>query len=340
MRIGIDLMGSDSSPVVIFDAVIQALDKLDPSLKILALATKSVIAELEVIAKSKLFSDKLARLAFFPAADFISMNDEPLTALRQKKGSSIALGIRLLKRKQIDAFVSAGNTGALIASATISLPKLPGISRPALLAILPTKTGSVAVVDVGGSVSCKAHHLVKYAYMGAAYQKCTAGIETPRVGLLNIGAESKKGTSVVRQAYQLLIEACQHPLGSTELPYMEFHGNIEGRDVFHGKVDVLVTDGFTGNVLVKTSEGIADVIFTYLTEALHQHPSLSLQKKLTSIQSFFHYAEHQGAFLCGIDGIVIKCHGHSNAKAFFNGIKGATSMIRHQLLSQIKEHLQ
>lgn len=340
MRIGIDLMGSDSSPSVIFDAVIQALDKLDPSLKLVAIATRPVIAELEQIAKSLLFPDKLARLSFFPAVDFIGMNEEPLSALRQKKGSSIALGIRLLKRKQIEAFVSAGNTGALIASATISLPKLPGITRPALLAVLPTKTGSVAVVDVGGSVSCKAHHLLKYAFMGAAYQICTAGIEIPKVGLLNIGAESRKGTSVVRQAYQLLKEACQNPPESQEPVYMEFHGNIEGRDVFLGKVDVLVTDGFTGNVLVKTSEGIADVIFEYLMEGLHQHPSPSLQKTFMSIQSLFHYAEYQGALLCGIDGIVIKCHGHSNTKAFFNGIKGAINMIHHKLLNQIKEHLQ
>lgn len=195
-------------------------------------------------------------------------------------------------------------------------------------------------MDVGGSVSCKADHLLKYAYMGAAYQKCTAGIEIPRVGLLNIGAESRKGTSLVRQAYQILTEACQHPLDSKELPYMEFHGNIEGRDVFNGKVDVLVTDGFTGNVLVKTSEGIADVIFQYLMEALHQHPSPALQRTLISIQGLFHYAEYQGALLCGIDGIVIKCHGHSSTKAFFNGIKGATNMIQHKLLAQIKEHLQ
>ncbi len=339
MRIGIDLMGSDSSPSVIFDAVIQALEKLDPSLQLIALATKAVIAELETKAKT-LPPDKLSRLVFFQAADFISMQDDPLTALRQKKGSSLAVGLRLLKKKQIDTFVSAGNTGALIASATLLLPKLPGITRPALLAVLPTKVGSVAVVDVGGSVSCKAHHLLKYAYMGAAYQKCTAGIEIPKVGLLNIGAESKKGTSLVRQAYQLLKDACQHPIDSKEPPYMEFHGNIEGRDVFHGKVDVLVTDGFTGNVFVKTSEGIADVIFEYLMEALHQHPSPTLQKTLNSIQSLFHYAEYQGALLCGIDGIVIKCHGHSNTKALFNGIKGAIDMLQHQLLTQIKEHLQ
>lgn len=330
-------MGSDSSPSVIFEAVIQALDKLDPSLNLVALATKPVILELELIAKSLLSAEKLARLTFVSAADFIGMHENPLAALRQKRGSSLALGIRLLKKKQIEAFVSAGNTGALIASATISLPKLPGITRPALLAVLPTKTGSVAVVDVGGNVSCKAHHLLMYAFMGAAYQKCTAGIEVPKVGLLNIGVESQKGTSVVRQAYQLLSEACHQ--NSNEPPYMEFHGNIEGRDVFHGKVDVLVTDGFTGNVLVKTSEGIADVIFEYLMEALHQHPSPALQKTLNSIQSLFHYAEYQGALLCGIDGIVIKCHGHSNTKAFFNGVKGAVNMIQHQLLSQIKDHL-
>lgn len=340
MRIGVDLMGSDSSPSIIFDAVIQALDKLEPSLRLIVLATQSVIDELQPKAKTVLFPDKLARLSFFLASDYIHMNDDPLTALRQKKGSSMAMGIRLLKKKQIDAFVSAGNTGALIASSTISLPKFPGITRPALLAVLPTQTGSVAVVDIGGSVSCKAHHLLKYAYMGAAYQKCTTGIEVPRVGLLNIGVESKKGTSVVRQAYQLLKEACELENERNQTPYMEFHGNIEGKDVFHGKVDVLVTDGFTGNVFVKTSEGIADVIFDYLMEALHQHHSPTLHKTLMSIQSLFHYAEYHGALICGVEGLVIKCHGHSNTKAIFNGIKGAAHMIHHRLLVQIKEHLQ
>ena len=336
MRIGIDLMGGDRSPAVIFDALIQALEQLNPSLRLVAIATKPFVAELEAIAKSKLSSEAFTRLSFVTAADYIGMNDEPLIALRQKKGSSIALGVRLLKKKQIDAFISAGNTGALIASATISLPKLPGVTRPALLAVLPTLTGSIAIVDVGGNVSSKAHHLLNYAYMGAAYQKCTAEIKTPRVALLNIGSESKKGTLVVREAYRLLTEACQ--LDASD-PYMVFHGNIEGRAVFHGKVDVLVTDGFTGNVLIKTSEGIADVIFEHLDAMLKQQPSLELQKRLSSIQSLFHYAEYQGALLCGIDGIVIKCHGHSNAKAIFNAIKGAMDMIQNQLVQQIKDHL-
>lgn len=339
MRIGIDLMGGDSSPVLIFDALIQALEKLNPSLRLVAIATKALISELESIAKLKLHADNLPRLTFSVAADYIGMHEEPLTALRQKKGSSTATGMRLLKKKQIDAFISTGNTGALVASATLSLPKLSGITRPALLAVLPTKNGSVAVVDVGGTVSSKAHHLLNYAYMGAAFQKCTAGIEIPRVGLLNIGSESKKGTSVVREAYQLLSNACQPQPDSTEQPYMHFYGNIEGREVFHGKVDVLVTDGFTGNVLVKTSEGIADVIFEHLIEDYHRKPSDELQKRLHSIQSLFHYAEYQGALLCGIDGIVIKCHGHSNAKAIFNGIKGAIAMIQNKLLDQIKAHL-
>jgi phosphate acyltransferase len=332
-------MGSDRSPSVVFDAVIQALEKLDPKLRLVAIATQPVISELEPKARAHLSPDQFARLTFFKAADFIEMNDDPLTTLRQKKGSSLALGIRFLKKKQIDAFISAGNTGALIASATISLPKLPGINRPALLAVLPTKTGSVAIVDVGGNVSSKPHHMLAYAYIGVAYQKCTAGIETPRVGLLNIGRESKKGTSVVREAYRLLTEASVHPQDSQEPPYMEFHGNIEGRQVFQGKIDVLVTDGFAGNVLVKTSEGIADVIFDHLRDALEERPSPELQTMLTETMSAFHYAEYQGALLCGIDGLVIKCHGHSNAKAIFNGIKGAMNMLHHQLLSQIKSHL-
>ncbi|WP_213152071.1 phosphate acyltransferase PlsX [Neochlamydia sp. AcF95] len=337
MRIGIDLMGSDSSPTIIFDALIQALNQLTPSLRLIALATQSVIDEHMAKAKASLPAEKFNRLTFLPVANFVEMGEDPLVALRQKKRSSTAVGIKLLKKKQIDALVSAGNTGALVASATLSLPKLPGITRPALLAVLPTKNGSLAIVDVGGNVSCKAEHLVKYAYMGAAYQKCTSGIKTPKVGLLNIGSESKKGTSVVRRAYQLLKDVCQR--SSEGVPYMEFHGNIEGREVFYGKVDVLVTDGFTGNILVKTSEGLADFIFEYLRETQHGYPLSSLHEPLEYLQALFYYAEYQGALLCGVEGLVIKCHGHSNTKAFFNSIRGVSYMIENNLLMQIRDAL-
>jgi phosphate acyltransferase len=332
LRIGIDIMGSDSSPSVLFEAVLQIADQPDSSCFFIVFATPEVTSEL----KLKLPSH--GRVSFRSVKDFIAMHEEPLVAVRQKKSSSLLVGIRLLRKRQIDALVTAGNTGALIASATLSLPLLPGIKRPALLAVLPTQKGSVAVIDVGGNVSCKAHHLIQFAQMGAAYQRCI-GIELPSVGLLNIGVESKKGTSVVRQAYEMLKAEIQESVAKGIAPKMKFSGNIEGLEVFQGKVDVLVTDGFTGNVLLKTSEGVSSFIFDYLLKAYKSKPSDALKKPVDELQRHFSYAEYPGAIVCGVDGLVVKCHGHSSTQALFNGIKGTIALVKNQLVSQIKTQL-
>ena len=266
------------------------------------------------------------RLEFHLVSDVIGMQEEPLPAIRQKKNSSLLQGFKFLKKRYLDGFVSTGNTGALIAGATLFLPLLPGIKRPALLATLPTQHGEVAIIDVGGNVSCKAHHLVQFAQMGVAYQKCYRRIEKPRVGLLNIGSESKKGTSEVRQAYQLLQ---QH------MDRGEFVGNIEGKEVFLGTVDVLVTNGFVGNVLLKTAEGLA----AFLLQKL-QHLLLGQEAILANIQSQFDSEEHQGAIVCGVEGVVVKCHGQSAQRGVFNGIKGAIQLVQSGLIHDMKQQLQ
>lgn len=307
-------MGSDTAPLVLFDAVLQIASQLSDPDSLVVFATQSVIDSIQTGLCNK-------HIEFQLVQEFIEMNDEPIASVKHKKSSSIVIGIRLLKKRKIDAFVSAGNTGALLASATLSLPKLPTITRPALLAVLPTKKGSVAVIDVGGNVSCKASHLVQFAKMGAAYQSCMLDLEHPAIGLLNVGAESKKGTAEVRQAYQILQE------GS---PQFAFVGNVEGVEVFQGKADVLVTNGFTGNVLLKTTEGVASFIFDTLKGAGVNAPGISKQ---------FDYAEYPGAILCGVDGIVIKCHSYSSSRAMYTSLKGAIHLVRQNFLSQIKSRL-
>lgn len=339
MRIGIDLMGSDSSPAVLFNAVLQAAEQLDASSSLLVIATKSVVDELSRTLHPVMTSSTTGRIVFYIVSDYITMNEEPLAAVRRKKASSMVVGLRLLKKRQLDAFVTTGNTGALITSATLSLPMLPGINRPALLALLPTRNGSVAVVDVGGNVSCKAHHLVQFAHLGAAYQRCNLGIDAPKVGLLNIGVESKKGTSELRQAYQSLQEFSQDFVARGLDPRMHFLGNVEGREVFQGKVDVLVTDGFTGNVLLKTTEGISSFIFETLFENCPENSPEIFQQSLHDIKSYFNHEEYIGAILCGIDGVVVKCHGNASTKAIFNSIMGAINLVKKQLLMQIKQQL-
>ena len=233
----------------------------------------------------------------------------------------------------MDGLVSAGNTGALIAGATLSLPLLPGIKRPALLATLPTEQGHVAIVDVGGNVSCKAYHLVQFAQLGAAYQRCCKGIEQPRVGLLNIGVESKKGTSEVRQAYQLL---------QTQAGFrgMQFVGNIEGREVFHGAVDVIVTDGFTGNILLKASEGASFFILQKVRQALINHFPEKVEAMFHDLHHQFDYEEYSGAIICGVDCVAVKCHGQTSPKGFLNGIKGAIQLVQNGFIHQMKHQLQ
>lgn len=324
MRIGIDLMGSDTSPEILFDAVLEAIRIYENTYTFVVFLTQ------EVMYKLSARHHQPKHLEFYTVAEMISMSDDPLVAVRRKKKSSLMMGIRLLKKQFISAFLTAGNTGALIAGASLSLPMLPGIHRPALLAMLPSEKGLMAVIDIGGNVSCKAHHLVQFAHMGAALQKCLRQISNPTIGLLNIGAESKKGTQELRTAYQIL-EQMNTP------EKMTFKGNIEGREVLMGKVDVLVTDGFTGNVLLKSIEGTSTFILDYLAHVCKNTDKV--QNSVCDLQRQFKYDEYPGAVVCGVEGIIMKCHGHSSSKAFFNGIKGVISLLQNNLVEQIKQQL-
>lgn len=296
-------MGGDTSPERLFEAVRQATEAYD-TVQFLILATPQVVSHL----------GKHPRVECCLTPDVVSMSDEPLAAVRHKKGSSLVTGIRLLKKRQIDAFVSAGNTGALIAAATLSLPLQPGIRRPALLANLPTEKGYVAVLDVGGNVSCKALHLVQFAQMGATYQRLSRGLARPRVGLLNVGVESQKGTKEVREAYQILKDQAASLA-------IDFVGNIEAREVMQGQVDVLVTDGFSGNVLLKSIEGASSFILRFLATHLEGQPEW-----LKELKAHFCSDEYPGAIVCGVKGVVVKCHGNASPRAFFQGIKGAVEL--------------
>lgn len=329
MRLGIDLMGGDSPPELLFPAVVHAAAKLPSDYSLVVFAAPQIVSQLSS-QESALPFIASKQIAFHPCDEVITMSDAPLAAVRGKKQASLVVGMHLLKNQEIDALISCGNTGALIASAALTLPLFPGISHPALLATLPTKQGSVAVLDVGGSVSVQAEHLVRFSFLGAAYQKAMQGIERPRVGLLNIGIESGKGNMEVREAYDLL----KHYYSGEDSPNRRhkwhFIGNIESRDLFQGSVDVLVTDGFTGNVLLKTAEGTASFIFDALQEKLHAHASASLLDVFSQVKTQFNYAEYPGAIVCGVEGVVIKAHGNSTASALFASILKARDCLENQ----------
>ncbi len=322
-------MGSDGSPIELFKAVSQAIESF-PSITFIVFINPSTLTELIAVKEFEI-TLRHPSLKFEFCSDFIKTEDDPLAAIRNKKNASLVVAIKQLRKRQIHALISAGNTGALLAAATVYLPLLCAVKRPALLTQLPTENGKTAVVDVGGNVCCKAIHLVQFAQLGAAYQKCQ-GISSPRIGLLNIGSESKKGTAEVRQAYQLL----QDMHRKNEL---NFIGNIEGRDLFQGVVDVLVTDGFTGNILLKTSEGVSSFIFRQLDKLFKKALTRDLNTLFSSLQAQFDYEEYPGAILCGIEGIIIKCHGQSSHRAFLNGIQGAIVLVENAFIEQIKSRL-
>lgn len=323
-RIGIDLLGSDIPPAELLKASLSFAKELKPSV------------HLTLLGDLPLFEDvrPTANVLFHTVKNAIAMDDAPLTAIRRKRDSSLCTGIRLLNEGKLHAFVSAGNTGALMACAKIELPELPHVERPALMTLLPTRQNEIAVVDVGANTTYKAKHLVQFALMGIAYQK-SRGIKSPKVGLLNIGSEAKKGTPELQLAYNQLLAMSAHKKAG-----FSFVGNIEGRDVFEGAIDVLVTDGFTGNVFLKTAEGIASVILDELHSTSMEKESPSHLKAIVSeMRQRLNYAEYPGAILCGIDGIIIKCHGNSSPLSMIRSITTASRLVEHRFLDCLKDEL-
>lgn len=307
LRIGIDLMGNENAPHVLLDFLRDL--SLPDGVALVAVGT----AEFERDAKP---------FGYVSAPEVIGMEEHPLLALRKKRNASMSVGLRLLKEGKIDALVSAGNTGALVSSAKMILSTLKGILRPCLLTLMPTKKNPVAVLDVGANIQVKATHLIQFALIGSAYQKIR-GVATPSVGLLNIGAEASKGTSELRLAY--------HALKTMATPPFRFTGNIEGKTVFDGDVDVLVTDGFTGNIFLKTAEGIASLILDQL--------ATRIPKSELKIFQSLHYSEYPGALLAGVRGIVIKCHGYSTPKGFMNAVLGAALLAKMRFVQKLSNVL-
>ncbi|MFA5250709.1 MAG: phosphate acyltransferase PlsX [Parachlamydiales bacterium] len=316
IKLGIDLLGGDSPPELLLEAMVQFAKTLPKPVRFICIATFAFKKAVFAAAK------KAPRgcFSFCEAENAITMEENPLFAVRRKKKSSMALGMRLLKEGSVDALVSAGNTGALVSLSKIYLPMLPGIARPALLALMPTQKKRIAVLDVGANIVCKAKHLVQFAKLGAAYQRASL-ITNPAVGLLNIGSEAKKGTLEVKKAYLELTKIA-------DLCGFEFLGNIEGKEVFQSPVDVLVTEGFTGNIFLKTAEGITNFILDRL-QNLDDELLFDLKKSL-------HYAEYPGALLCGLSKVIIKCHGYSTPAAFLSGIKEAVHLVSTNKIAKIK----
>jgi len=275
-----------------------------------------------------------SRIAIVEAPEVVEMGESAAHALRRKRKSSIVAAIQLQKEDRADAAISAGNTGAAVACSLVTLGRLPGVNRPAIASLFPTEHGQCIVLDVGANAECKPINLFQFGVMGSLYVGHMFGIERPRVGLMSIGEERSKGNERVVEAHNLLAESSLH-----------FIGNVEGRDVLRGTADVVVCDGFVGNVLLKFTESVIHLLSASLREKAIASPwrklgALLLKPAFEEMKREMNYEEYGGAPLLGVDGITIICHGSSSPKAITNAIRVAERMARERINESIKEKLQ
>ena len=336
MRIILDAMGGDNAPDANIQGAVNAINKVK--------AEVILVGKEEVIrAKIKEFYNKEMeeisdRLKIVNATETIEMEDQPTVAIKHKKDSSMVVGFKMLKENEGYVFISAGNSGALLAGATLIVGRIKGIDRPALAGILPAYKSQLLLIDAGSNTNCKPINLLQFAQMSTIYLRNTFGIEKPAIGLLNIGTEETKGNDLVKESYQLLKEK------SKELG-INFVGNVEGRDAFSGKIDAIVTDGFTGNVFLKTTEGIGKFVKRTLTESLTQ----SLLAKLCTIpclpainrfKKTMDYKSYGGALFLGVKKPVVKAHGSSDEKLFEFTIKQAEKFVENKAVEKMIEHFE
>jgi glycerol-3-phosphate acyltransferase PlsX len=326
--IALDAMGSDRAPRPEIEGAIHAARHL--GVRVLLVGPDSRLrAELE----RHPFAAGLA-LEVVQASQVISMEDKAARAVRAKRDSSMRVGLRLVREGRAAGFVTAGNTGAAMATAKMVLGALPGVDRPALAAVFPTAIGTGAMLlDVGANVDCKPENLEQFAVMGEIYFRTIFGTRRPKVGLLSIGEEETKGNELTRESFQLL----------RRLP-LNFVGNVEGRDLYNGEVDVIVTDGFVGNVALKTSEGLANLVRAVLKEALkatitRQVGYLLSRSAFTDFKKRLDHTEYGGAPLLGVKGVCIVTHGSSNANAIKNAIRVASELAEGAVNERIERGL-
>jgi len=327
MKIAIDAMGSDMAPAAEVAGAIQAVKEFGYDL---------VLVGDEALVKSELakYKDHSDKITVLHASERIEMHEPAAMSVRRKRQSSMVLGIDLLKIKEADGFISAGNTGAVVCAATLSLRLLPGIERPGIASPLPTLAGQAVIMDVGANIDPKAIHILQYGIMAEAYCKYIFKQSSPKVGLLNVGEEETKGTEFLKEAYALLSKSS-----------LNFIGNIEGGDIYAGDVDIILCDGFVGNVILKVSESVALTLMRFLKNGIKSSIIATLgaamaAKAFKELKKKTDYSEYGGAPLLGIDGNCIICHGSSNPKAIKNAVKVAGEFIMQDVNKHIIEKLE
>lgn len=325
MRIAVDAMGGDFAPGEIVKGALLAVKEYKQAI-ILVGDEEKIRAELGNSYPSELIS-------IVHAPEVVDMGEHPAVAVRRKKNSSIVRATQLVKEGEAGALVSAGNTGAAMASALLGLGRIKGIDRPAIAGVLPSEKGYTVLLDVGANVDCKPQNLLQFGVMGYLYAQKVMGVANPRVGLLSNGEEETKGSELTLAAYPLLQNAG-----------INFIGNVEGRDIFRGTVDVVVCDGFIGNIVLKSAEGIAGALYKTLKDEINRSWLAKIGlvmavKALVRFKKRIDYTEYGGAPLLGVNGVSIICHGSSTAKAVKNGIRVAMESVDNHLVDEILDSI-
>lgn len=325
MRLGIDAMSGDNAPVEIVKGGVESLNEIKAD--IVFIGDENVIKE--ELAK---YSFDKNRVSIIHASEVITNDDKPVKGIKSKKDSSMVVGLKKVREKELDGFVSAGNTGALLVGGLLKVGRIKGVDRPALATVLPTYDGFTVMVDAGANSECKPRNLREFAIMGSVYSKNVLEVKNPRVGLINVGTEEGKGNALVIEAFDLLKEE----------ESINFTGNMEARTIMDGDIDVVVCDGFTGNVILKTLEGTAITIGQmlkdmFMSSTMTKLSGLMVKGPLKDFKKRLDYKEYGGAPLLGINGNVVKAHGSSNAKALKNAVIYSEKFAQNSVIEEIAE---
>ena len=331
MKILVDAMGGDNAPDAVIKGAVAVVNEI--SAEICLIGNEDIINEKSKAFFGKKLSEISDRLIIKNATQEIIMEDIPTVAIKTKKDSSMVVGFNMLKNGDGDVFISAGNSGALLTGATLLVGRIKGIDRPALAGVLPAYHGRLVLMDCGANTNCKPLNLLQFAQMASIYITNTLKIENPRIGLLNIGTEETKGNELIKSSYQLLTRY------SKELG-INFIGNVEGREAFLGDVDVVIADGFTGNIFLKTVEGLGKFVKVSLKESFYKNPftivsGLFAKPALNKFAKSMDYKEYGGALFLGVNKPVVKAHGSSDEKLFKFTIKQAEKFVNNKAVDQL-----
>ncbi|MEI8349740.1 MAG: phosphate acyltransferase PlsX [Candidatus Omnitrophota bacterium] len=322
-RIGLDVSGGDHAPQEIFKGALLAQQEFDEEIVLIGVQE-------EIEAQARIHKADLKKFTVVNAPEKIGMGESPATSIRRKKNSSLVVGANLLKERKIDALVSCGNTGAGVCASTLTLGLIEGVERPGIGLLLPTRAGVSLVIDVGANIDPKPLHLFQYGIMASVYYSSVLHKENPTVGLLNIGEEETKGPDFVKYTHKLFAASP-----------VNFIGNLEAKDIFTGKCDCIISDGYVGNVALKVTEGCAEAMGRLLFDTIKKDPLglfglFLIKRSLRKFKRLLDYAEYGGAPLLGVDGVVIIGHGRSNDLAVKNAIRAAINELKHDLNIKIK----